>query len=324
MVRIIWENREYNFSGIINGIRENAWEMLKIFKNRESRKKYLFVYRTIQAFWAHGQQETDKNSAMAKFIHCGPEIAAVARISTFRWALDKGTTTTESLALHLGNFKNYAPTDTDGSIEHEEGDLGPTTTGTRASNKGVRFRTNHGEAKTIDETKELLLAARDFVATMTNTGANKRDSEYIQENSWAYKAVRLASSKSKHEAATKINTALLEVTKLGDKHARDSIAHDINQLRKTNVRIDKVMATNIRSCQVFCLNPASTGNMSFFHCYPRKPDDLQQGMMTGEELEMKVKLKVVTAKTVMELFESKLGSAESAQTLKKQAFNFWQ
>jgi uncharacterized protein YjaG (DUF416 family) len=64
--------------------------------------------------------------------------------------------------------------------------------------------------------------------------------------------------------------------------------------------------------------------MSFFHCYPRKPDDLQHRMMTGEELEMKVKLKVVTAKTVMELFESKLGSAESAQTLKKQAFNFWQ
>jgi hypothetical protein len=330
MVRIIWENGEYNFSGIINGIRENAWEKIKVFKNKESRLKYLFlVYRTIQAFWVHGQHETDTNSAMKKFIRCGTEF--MARISSFRWALDKGNSTTEALALYLGNLKNYTSAlETDESVEQDNENHGyppeiDRIQGNRTDNRnkhGVRFRTNQ-DPNSTDDTKDLILVARDMVATMINKGAN-RDSEYIQENSWAYKAVRLASSKSNHEAATRINTALSEITKLGDKHARDSIAHDINQLRKANVRIDKVMATNIRSCQVFRLNPASTGNMSFFHCYPRKPDDLQQGMMTGEELEMKVKLKVVTAKTVMELFESKLGSAESAQTLKKQAFNFWQ
>jgi hypothetical protein len=46
--------------------------------------------------------------------------------------------------------------------------------------------------------------------------------------------------------------------------------------------------------------------------------------MSGEELEKKMKLKIVTAKSVSGLFESKLMIAESAEKLKKQAYNFWQ
>jgi hypothetical protein len=52
MVRIVWEHRGQNFSGIINSIREHAWYKMKAFKNVESRKNYLYlISRTIQAFW---------------------------------------------------------------------------------------------------------------------------------------------------------------------------------------------------------------------------------------------------------------------------------
>jgi hypothetical protein len=76
MVRIIWKQREHNFSAIINGIREYAWFKVKVFKSMESRKNYLYlIYRTIQALWAHGQQETENSSPMAKFIRCGSKKA---------------------------------------------------------------------------------------------------------------------------------------------------------------------------------------------------------------------------------------------------------
>jgi hypothetical protein len=53
---IIWEQREENFDGIINGIREHAWTKVKALSNIQSRKTYLFlIYRTIQALWVHGQ-----------------------------------------------------------------------------------------------------------------------------------------------------------------------------------------------------------------------------------------------------------------------------
>jgi hypothetical protein len=52
IIKIVFEQREYNFDGIINGIREYAWVKLKSFNKEESRKKFLFlIYRTIQAFW---------------------------------------------------------------------------------------------------------------------------------------------------------------------------------------------------------------------------------------------------------------------------------
>jgi hypothetical protein len=291
MVQIIWENREHNFSGIINGIR-------------------------------HGQQEAIKNSgAMAKFIRS--DYGKVAEISSFRWALDKGNALTEALALHHGNLK-FQQTQLEPQGNRDE-DYGSTNQGKITMNnnkKGVRFHFDAEGRDILDDTKEFLMVAKDMVATMYNKRADK-DDEYIQEDSWAYKAVHLASSHMNEEAATKISPELAAVTKLGDKYARDSIAHNLNQLQKANIRIDKIMATNIRSCRVFRLNSDSTGHMSFFHCYPQKPDDLQD-MMSGEELEMKMKLKIVTAKSVLGLFESKLGIAESAEKLKKQAYIFWQ
>jgi hypothetical protein len=102
---IIWEQREENFDGIINGIREHAWTKVKDLSNIQSRKAYLFlIYRTIQAFWVHGQREGIANdSAIAKFVHSGPE--KVAKLTESRWAIDKTLSITESLALNLGNLK---------------------------------------------------------------------------------------------------------------------------------------------------------------------------------------------------------------------------
>jgi hypothetical protein len=58
IVSIIWEQREENFDGIINGIREHAWTKVKALSNIQSCKTYLFlIYRTIQALWVHGQRE---------------------------------------------------------------------------------------------------------------------------------------------------------------------------------------------------------------------------------------------------------------------------
>jgi hypothetical protein len=134
MVKVIWENREHNFSGIINGIRENAWRKMKMFKNNESRKKYLFlVYRTIEALWTHGQQEAIKNPAMAKFTRC--DYGKVAEISSFRWAIVKGTGLTEALALHHGNLKIQNQSSHQGSEHHHEA-----TDRNIKSKKEVRFR----------------------------------------------------------------------------------------------------------------------------------------------------------------------------------------
>jgi hypothetical protein len=109
MVRIIFEQREYNFDGIINGIREHAWSKVKSLKKEESRKKYLYLtYRTLQALWTHGQQEADNGPDMAKFIRC--EAKSVATVTTFKWAVDKMISMTEALALSLGNLKDMGRT----------------------------------------------------------------------------------------------------------------------------------------------------------------------------------------------------------------------
>jgi hypothetical protein len=65
---------------------------------------------------------------------------------------------------------------------------------------------------------ETLKARKKFVsvvATMWNKRADKDDTDEacIPEDSWSYKAVRLASSTSKHKAASKISTELATVTK---------------------------------------------------------------------------------------------------------------
>jgi hypothetical protein len=87
-IRVIFEQREYNFDGAINGIREYAWNKLKSFSKAESRKKFLFlIYRTIQALWTHGQRETPNGSPMDEFIRCDPK--KVAKLTSFKWAIDK-------------------------------------------------------------------------------------------------------------------------------------------------------------------------------------------------------------------------------------------
>jgi hypothetical protein len=135
--------------------------------------------------------------------------------------------------------------------------------------------------------------------------------------------VKLASAKNWSEAPKTISPELMEVAKLGEKHARDTIAHSLSQLRRTNFRIDKIMAGNIRTFQVFRPSPEVTGNLSFFHCFPRQALELHD-MVSGEELEMRMKMKAITANVVKAQFESKLGIASSAYQFVQQAFNFWQ
>jgi hypothetical protein len=164
------------------------------------------------------------------------------------------------------------------------------------------------------------MAAKDVVANLVNTKSSK-DSE--DEEDWALNAVKLASSSSKEEAATLISSELQYIMNRTEKKARDTIALILNQRRKANFRVDKSMASNIRSCQFFRLNPKMIGKMSIFHCYPRPPLELQD-FMSGEEMETKMKAKALTPKLVSGFFEQRLGIALSANKFTRQFFNFWQ
>jgi hypothetical protein len=167
----------------------------------------------------------------------------------------------------------------------------------------------------------LTMAMDNLAATIVNAQANKESA--IQSDSWAFKAVKLASSLSKSEPAEQVAKGPRAVAKNGDRDARDTIAQDIIQRRQANFRIDKTMAANIRSFKVFRLSPELTGNMSIYHCYPRPTFELQD-IISGEELESKVKTKAISGKIVSGYYESKLGIAESATLFTEQMFNFWQ
>jgi hypothetical protein len=159
-----------------------------------------------------------------------------------------------------------------------------------------------------------------LAATIVNQNAN-RDS-LVQEDSWAYKAVKLASSKSPTQLVAEISPGLKSVIKHSEKTARETIARDLNQLKKANFRIDKTMATSIRSCNIFRESPELTGRISIFHCFPRKHTDDQE-FTTGAEMDAKLKAKAISAKSVQGQYESKLGIAQTGQELKKQFYNFW-
>jgi hypothetical protein len=167
-----------------------------------------------------------------------------------------------------------------------------------------------------------MLIARDILANLVNQGGLRESSIVTQENMWAFKAVRLASSISKDEPATNITDELYEVARMGEKHARDLIAYNIIDQRKANFRIDKMMAMNIRILNVFRRDPNMAGNMSIFHCFPWKEVELQD-LMSGEELETKLKAKIVSGKVVQGQFETKLAIAASANLFTRQARNFW-
>jgi hypothetical protein len=78
------------------------------------------------------------------------------------------------------------------------------------------------------------------------------------------------------------------------------------------------MAGNIRTFQVFQPSAELTGNISFFHCFPRQAFELHDMVSPGEELEMCMKMKAITANNVVKAqFKSKLGIATSAHPFVK-------
>jgi hypothetical protein len=90
MVEIVLENQIDNYNGIINGIREYAWQKVRTFKKKESCKPYLeHIYYTLQALWAHGQSfnSNDASAASTTFLHCDP--SKLAKITTSKWAIKK-------------------------------------------------------------------------------------------------------------------------------------------------------------------------------------------------------------------------------------------
>jgi hypothetical protein len=89
------------------------------------------------------------------------------------------------------------------------------------------------------------------------------------------------------------------------------------------MRIDKTMASYMRSFQVFRESPDLPGNISLFHCYPRPYVELSE-MMTGEEIDLRVKTKAIAGDIVRGIFETKLAVATTADDLTRQIFNFWQ
>jgi hypothetical protein len=104
MVEIVLENRTDNFDGIINGIREYAWQKVRTFKKKESCKSYLdHIYYTLQAFWAHGQSLNNLDVTPSNFLHC--DITNLAKISKSEWAIEKTKSITDSLAVADGKLK---------------------------------------------------------------------------------------------------------------------------------------------------------------------------------------------------------------------------
>jgi hypothetical protein len=198
------------------------------------------------------EREPPNDSAMTKFVRNGPE--KVAKLTESKWAIDKTISIMESLALSLGNLKIHSPSDTknhghqetdDKSNEDEDNDE-------RKTGKIPQRRVNFRDNEEFKDTKNLLSVAKeDIVATLVNKNADRGETGGVNENSWAYKAVKLASAKNWLNTSTTISSELLDVAKLGEKNARDEIAHNLIQLRRANFRIDKIMAGNIHTFQVF-------------------------------------------------------------------------
>jgi hypothetical protein len=63
--------------------------------------------------------------------------------------------------------------------------------------------------------------------------------------------MKIASSPDKITVADEISDELKIIVEREKNQARDSIAHEMNQVRQANMHIDKTMASNMRSFQVF-------------------------------------------------------------------------
>jgi hypothetical protein len=301
MIKIILDKRETNFDGIINGIREYTWYKMKSTRKKESRKAYLVaIYRSLQAFWTHGQPGKKNPSIIDNFIRSDNK--KLATIIEDDWATEKALNITESLAISLGITKKKSKDDT--------------------STIDGLHQTEH-TAQILDKSIKLCTAVQDITAKIMNQGAAKEQTTATFEESWAYKAVLLASSMEKTEPATKILDSLEEVRKYPEKNARDTIAQILNLKLKANFRIDKAMAANIRSFQIFQFDTELLANMTIFHCYPRSAFELRD-IMSGEELDTRIKAKAISSNsTVKSFFEQKLGIADTAVGFIDQMFNFW-
>jgi hypothetical protein len=66
-----------------------------------------------------------------------------------------------------------------------------------------------------------------------------------------------------------------------------------------------------------------TGHMSIFHCFPRDPFEFQD-IISGEELETRVRVKAISTKVVEAQYETKMGVALAADDFRLQVYNFWQ
>jgi hypothetical protein len=272
---------------------------MKSIRKKESRRTYLItIYRSLQAFWTHGQPGKKNPSIIDNFIRTDKK--KLAKIIEEEWATKKACTITESLATSLGITKKKSKDD---SFFDD-------------------FNHNEQTVQVLDKTVKLCTAVQDMTAKLMNQGAAKEPTTAAFEESWAYKAVLLASSELKLESATKILDSLEEVRKYPEKTARDTIAQILNLKLRANFRIDKAMAANIRSFQIFQFDSELLANMTIFHCYPRSAFELRD-IMSGEELDTRIKAKAISSSTVKSFFEQKLGIADSAIEFVDQMFNFW-
>jgi hypothetical protein len=285
MVEIVLENQIDNFNGIINGIREYAWQKVRTFK-KESCKPYVErIYYTLQALWAHGQSfNSNDASAASTTFHCDP--SKLAEITTSEWAIEKTKSITDSLAVADGKLKVTWKNEDD---SYSQG--------------GSDYDNDSGEKKTNKREQSETFVV-DFLANIINKASNRESS--TADTTWAFKAIRLASSITQNKRVSEVSKGLQEIMKYPAKNAREIIAHDINLRRRAQFRIDKTMAGHMRASTIFRLDPELPGNMSFFHCFPRDAFE-SQDIISGEELETRVKAKAISGSVVNKMYEQKLG-----------------
>jgi hypothetical protein len=129
---------------------------------------------------------------MDKFIRCDPK--KVAKITSFKWAIDKTIAITEALALSLGNLepntendhhaKNPPENPKGGNNDHRDtGKAGRGAKVTFKDDQDNRHHQYHGERP--DD--RLAMAFDNLAATIVNT--RERKEQELQNDSWAFKAV---------------------------------------------------------------------------------------------------------------------------------------
>jgi hypothetical protein len=328
MIGIITNYEPDEIPGMISDIKILAWKIAdKIFDpatEEEAKINFLAqVYKVVQALWVHGQSKSKSElDDRWKFIRASPNSL---QNSTSKWAVER----VNLILMRSAKFHEMDDEDQSfGASEDEE--TGDANEEGKANYKDKNV-TWHPSVlnKILDKTTTTIQTAHDLLETMCNHSANRggggnlRSQQLLQDTHKPYIAMKLASSPDKISVAEDIADELKTIVEREKSHARDAIAHEINLVRQANMRIDKTMASNMRSFQVFRLSPDLPGNISVFHCFPREAGDLND-IMLGEELDLKVKMKVVSGDDVKGYFETKLAIAKTAHELVQQLYNFWQ